>query len=160
EEANCLRPILQLAAVLGLINFLRDQAETAAWVPRREGLLPIESLQDLFIYCCWYLYSRQSGFLEEAIVNLSSNDCKEISVVRGLLMWLAWECGLDVETVLNDSADDETGSMLMALEQFLYLAPDVLGDDEAAEIARQAITRPDLLDKYRGWLARHQRWSE
>ena len=40
------------------------------------------------------------------------------------------------------------------------MAPDVLGDDEASEIARQAITRADLQEKYKAWLARHQRWSE
>ncbi|MGH9767536.1 MAG: hypothetical protein ACREAB_08905, partial [Blastocatellia bacterium] len=162
EGANFLRPILQLAAVLGVINCLRNRAETAAWVLRREGLLPIEALQNLFNECCWYLYSRQSGFLEEAIVKLGGADCREISVVRGLLMWLAWESGLDVETVSNgdDDDDDEIYSRLLGLEQLLHLAPDVLGDNEAAEIARQAITRPDLLDKYKGWLARHQIWAE
>jgi len=159
EGANYLRPILQLAAVLGVINFLRNQAETAAWVPRRKGLLPIEALQNLFNECSW-LYSRQSGFLEEAIVKLGDADCREISVVRGLLMWLAWESGLDIETVLSRDDDDEIYSRLLGLEQLLHLAPDVLGDDEAVEIARQAIARPDLLDKYKGWLAKHQIWSE
>ncbi|MCI0663876.1 MAG: hypothetical protein L0220_22700, partial [Acidobacteria bacterium] len=160
EGTNYLRPILQLAAVLGVINFLRNQAETAAWVPRREGLLPIEAMQNLFNECSWYLYSRQSGFLEEAIVKLGGADCREISVVRGLLMWLAWESGLDIETVLSGDDDDEIYSRLLGVEQLLHLAPDVLGDDEAVEIARQAIARPDLLDKYKGWLARHQSWSE
>ncbi len=160
EGANRLRPILQLAAVLGVINYLRDRVETAAWVPRREGLLPNEPLRDFFIDCCWYLYARQSGFLGEAIVKLGRNDCKEISVVRGLLMWLAWECGLDVETVMSGDDDKEIYFSLLGLEQLLHLAPDVLGDDEAAEIARQAITRADLQDKYNSWFARHQRWSE
>ncbi|MCI0388094.1 MAG: hypothetical protein MOB07_04910 [Acidobacteria bacterium] len=160
EGANYLRPILQLAAVLGVINFLRNRAETAAWVPRRECLLPNEALRNLFNECSWYLYSRQSGFLEEAIVKLGGADCREISVVRGLLVWLAWESGLDVETVSSGNDDDEMYSRLLGLEQLLHLAPDALGDNEAAEIARHAITRPDLLDKYKGWLARHQRWAE
>ena len=160
EGANRLRPILQLAAVLGVINYLRDRAETAAWAPRRESLLPVESLRDFFIDCCWYLYARQSDFLKEAILKLGRNDCKEISVVRGLLMWLAWECGLDVETVVSSEDDEEMYSRLLGLEQLLHLAPDVFGDDEASEIARQAITRADLQVKYKAWLARHQRWSE
>lgn len=160
EGANRLRPILQLAAVLGVINCLRDRAETAAWVPRRESLLPVESLRDFFIDCCWYLYAPQSDFLKEAIVKLGRNDCKEISVVRGLLMWLAWECGLDVETVVSSDDDEEIYSRLLGLAQLLHLAPDVLGDDEASEIAKQAITRVDLQEKYKAWLARHQRWSE
>jgi hypothetical protein len=160
EGANRLRPILQLAAVLGVMNYLRDRVEIAAWVPRRENLLPVESLRDFFIDCCWYLYARQSDFLKEAILKVGRNDCKEISVVRGLLMWLAWECGLDVETVMSGDDDEEIYSRLLGLEQLLHLAPDVLGDDEASEIARQAITRADLQEKYKAWLARHQRWSE
>jgi hypothetical protein len=142
------------------MNYLRDRVEIAAWVPRRENLLPVESLRDFFIDCCWYLYARQSDFLKEAILKVGRNDCKEISVVRGLLMWLAWECGLDVETVMSGDDDEEIYSRLLGLEQLLHLAPDVLGDDEASEIARQAITRADLQEKYKAWLARHQRWSE
>jgi hypothetical protein len=160
EGANRLRPILQLAAILGVINYLRDRVETAAWVPRRESLLPVEPLRDFFIDCCWYLYAPQGDFLKETILKLGRNDCKEISVVRGLLMWLAWECGLDVETVVSSNDDEEMYSRLLGLEQLLHLAPDVLGDDDASEIARQAITRADLQEKYKAWLARHQRWSE
>lgn len=161
EGANHLRPILQLAAVLGVINYLRDKAETASWAPRKESLLPVESLRDFFIDSCWYLYARQSCLLKEAILKLGCNDCKEISVVRGLLIWLAWECGLDVETELSsDDDDEEIYSRLLGLEQLLHLAPDLFGDDAAAEIARQAITRADLQEKYNVWLARHQRWSD
>ncbi len=160
EGANRLRPILQLAAVLGVINYLRDRVEIAAWVPRRESLLPFEALRDFFINCCRYLYSRQSGFLEEVIAKLGRDDCREISVAHGLLMWLAWECELDIETALDSDDDDEIYSGLLGLEQLLRLAPNVLGDAEATEIAQQAITRADLLDEYKGWLARHQRCSE
>lgn len=157
--ADRLRPLLQLAAVLGVIAYLRDHVEKAPWVPRRESLLPREELRDFFIDCGRYLYSAQSRLLPTAAAQLAQADCQELSVVRGLLFWLAWECELDVRTVMDSADDEETYQRLLGLENLLYLAPDVFTDDEAITRAQQAVTRGDLLERYQGWLTTHQAWA-
>ena len=157
--ADRLRPIQQLAAVLGVVAYLRDHAEKAPWVPRRESLLPRENLLEFFIDCGWYLYSAQSRLLPNAVAQLAQVDCQELSVARGLLFWLAWECDLDVRTLMDSADHEETYQRLRGLENLLSLAPDVFADDEAVAIAQRAVTRGDLLDQYQDWLTTHQAWA-
>lgn len=158
--ADPMRPILQLAAILGVLNYLRDRVEMTAWVPRKENLLPTEKLQDFFVDACWYLYSSQSDLLRVVTNRLGNQSCRELSVIRGLLLWLAWESKLNIGRAIKERDGDDEYSRLSGLEQLLHLAPDVLIDNEAIAIAQQAITRSDLIAQYQNWLVTHLAWAE
>lgn len=153
DGGKALRSVQQLAAVLVMINYLRVQGEKSSWVPRGESLLPHDRLREFFLGACWHLYSRQRDLLRKSLDSLGENDCLEVDYVRGLLLWVAWECGFDIRSRVSGTNSKEIREELRGLDRLLHLVPDVSMDADATEVARQAISLDPRFIKYDDWLS-------
>lgn len=160
--SNPLRALLRLTAVLGLTQHLTNCVNHAAWVPQGERIVPYGAQREFFLDACHYLYARNHGVMKTALQEAgaaATESCTEASTVRGLLLWLAWDCGLDVRMVLDDDAPDILRENLYGLEQLLHLTADVSKDEEAAGKARAALSQSASSHKAEGWLQAQLQWG-
>jgi hypothetical protein len=160
--SNPLRALLHLTAVLGLTQHLTNCVNHAAWVPQGERIVPPDAQWEFFLDACRYLYARNHGVMKAALQEAgaaAAESCTEASAVRGLLLWLAWDCGLDVRTVLEDDDPDILWENLYGLEQLMHLTADVSEDEEAAGKARAALSQSAASHKAEGWLQAQLRWG-
>jgi hypothetical protein len=160
--SNPLRALLHLTAVLGLTQHLTNCVNHSAWVPRGERIVPLDAQWEFFLDACHYLYARTHRVMNAALQEAGAADaesCPEASAVRGLLLWLAWDCGLDVRTVLDDDDPDILWENLYGLEQLMHLTVDVSKDEEAAGKARAALSQSTSSRKAEDWLQAQLQWG-
>lgn len=161
-RSDSLRALLRLTAVLGLTQHLTNCVNHAAWVPQGERIVPLDAQQEFFLDACRYLYARNHGVMKTALQEAgaaAAESCTEAAAVRGLLLWLAWDCGLDVRTVLDDDDPDILWRNLYSLEQLLHLTVEVSKDEEAAGKARLGLSQSASIHKAEGWLQAHLQWG-
>lgn len=164
DQSRALRAVTQLAAVLGLTHRLCEiTSDEVPWLPKRETLVPWDARAELFLNASRLLYSRENRVMASALAQLSGAACLEVSVVRGFLIWLAWNCDYGVED-LFDQEDPEYGEdMLGGLARLVLMAPDVANDDDAFERATAAtkgVWRQYFAEEFdAGWLENFREWA-
>ncbi|MEP7342615.1 MAG: hypothetical protein ABI977_33110 [Acidobacteriota bacterium] len=158
-QSNPLRALLHLAAVLGLTQHLTNRVNYTAWVPRGERIVPLDAQWEFFLNACRYLYARDCGVMKAALQEAGDEHCIEASAVRGLLLWLAWDCQLDVRTVLDDDEPDVLWENLYGLEQLMYLTADTSSDEEAVSRTRTALLSSISNRKSEEWLKAQLQWG-
>lgn len=165
SKARTLTVIAQLAAVLALIQRLDElDCRAATWIPKGQQLVPAEAKLDFFLDVTRLLYSAQSGIMKSALVVLNGEACKEVSIIRGLLLVSA--SGVDLQGKKTKGSDDLDlmQSNLSVLSRLMLMTADIIQDDDAYEHAQTAIPRlaPELRRNYSGlaWLNDLMRWAE
>ncbi|HKQ05465.1 MAG TPA: hypothetical protein VJ464_10050 [Blastocatellia bacterium] len=165
SKARTLTVIAQLAAVLALIQRLNElDCRAATWIPQGQQLVPAEARLDFFLDVTRLLYSEQSGIMKSALVVLNGEACKEVSIIRGLLLVAA--SGVDLQGKKTKGSDDLDlmQSNLIVLSRLMLMTADIIQDDDAYEHAQTAIPRlaPELRRNYSGltWLNDLMRWVE
>jgi hypothetical protein len=99
-------PIVQMAAVLGVVRHLRTRQHTFAWLPRGERLVDAERAWEFFTEASRCLFAPGCGLAVKAVAEADGQDFDELTAVRGLLPWLALECDVDVRTALDESLQE------------------------------------------------------
>lgn len=99
-------PIVQMAAVLGVVRHLRSRQTTFAWLPKGERLVAQDHEWDFFKEASRSLYSPACGLAAKALTEHDGREFDELTAVRGLLTWLALDCELDTRTALDDVVDE------------------------------------------------------
>jgi hypothetical protein len=133
------RALVQLAAVLGMIHRLcRVTSDEAMWLPRNETLVPIEARYEFFLDASRLLYST-SGVMKRALGRLQNRPFEELSLIRGLLIWLAWDCDYHVENPAGFEDPDDVEANIWGLSRLIAIALDLDKGKEALEKARTAI---------------------
>jgi hypothetical protein len=99
-------PIVQLAAVLGIVRHLRARQSTFAWLPKGERLVDQDNEWDFFKEASRCLYAPASGLAAKGLAEHDGLEFDELTAVRGLLTWLALDCELDTRSALDDVVDD------------------------------------------------------
>jgi hypothetical protein len=165
SQEHSLRVIAQSAAVLGLAHRLCQVTPSdAIWMPKGETLVPREVRWNFFLNATRILYSRNNAVMKAAIKALDGKPCLEISMLRGLLIWLAWDCDFRVNDVLEFEDAEEVVDNLYGLARLLVMAPDVMGDQEAYERAADALEGLwplYFLDDYdSSWLDEFRNWCK
>lgn len=160
-ENKPLKAMIQLAAVLALIRYLRCEIEGAAWVPPGESLLPpIPVLRKFFLESCHYLYSPTKALLQSAITDLGEEECSELIYIRGFLAWLAWECKFDARLSKFSEGKDEKLDEVRALDRLLQLIPDLMNDGTAIRAVREVRNMDPKFLGYENWLYGQVTWYE
>jgi hypothetical protein len=139
SDSLAARALVQLAAVLGIVHRLCSvTSDEAKWLPRNETLVPIEARHELFLEATRLLYST-SGVMRRALDRLQNRPFEEVSFVRGLLLWLAWDCDYHVEDPLAFEDPDDIDENIWGLSRMLAIALDLQNDEPALEKAQNAI---------------------
>jgi hypothetical protein len=85
-------------------------------------------------------------------------DCAELSQVRALMLWLAWDCGMDERKISPKEYFKESTEDPRDLECLLHLSPAAVIDFDAMKNANEAIC-PEAYSMDTDWLETHLKWG-
>lgn len=161
--------VRQAAAVLGILHRLRELELTADWLPRDETLIRDRDEWKFFLDVTRLLFRRGAPVMRRAAEAYASagagTEAAEPSSAAGLLLWLAWDCGLDVRSASDADEKSELRDNLRGVARLLAMARDVSDDERALSRASEAISRhcafyasdgvtETWCDEHLGWLKR------
>lgn len=158
ESGAARRAVIQVAAVLGILRALRVIELRDEWRRSRQRLLHEDALQQFFWDACPLLAVGESSAVPKLVADLNGELCEELSMVLGLMTWLAWECEVDIAVARAKNGwagvEDERWSWLQCLA---YLAPHCAADEHALELAVASVqATPRRGQDGDGWLTRHR----
>jgi hypothetical protein len=164
SDSLATKALVQLAAVLGIVHRLtRVTSDEASWLPRDETLVPREARGDFFLEASRLLYA-DNGVMKRALNQLQKRPFEELSLIRGLLVWLAWDCDYHVEDPVGFEDPDDVEDNIWGLSRLLPLASDLHDDREAIEKAKSAIEcsahEYDPSDYDSAWFLKFKRWAD
>jgi hypothetical protein len=167
SEERAVGAIRQLAAVLGILHRLREVERAADWMPYDETFIRDRDEWKFFLEATRLLYSERAPLMKRAVdkyqaAQNASETAHEPSIVAGLLLWLAWDCALDVRYALEEEDRTELRENLRGMARLVALAVQVSADAEAQQKARDAIS---LICSYyvedgvtETWFEDHMNW--
>lgn len=157
ESANARRGIVQLAAVLGVIRTLRIIEQRSEWKRARQELVDRDDewslFQDAVIAIAW----GADAMAARAVAERDGEGFAELSMVIGLLAWLAWDVETDIPLVSRRVGLDESDEdQWYAVQLLAALGPWLVEDSSAQAILQESVTRTPRvhIDGVR-WLDRH-----
>lgn len=157
ESTNARRGIVQLAAVLGVIRTLRIIEQRPEWKRARQKLVDRDDewsiLQDAVIAIAW----GADAMAVRAVTETDGEGFAELSIVIGLLAWLAWDVETDIPVVSRRIGLDESDEdQWYAVQLFAALGPWLVEDPAALAILQESVMRtPRLRVDGDRWLRRH-----
>jgi len=95
------RGVVQLAAVLGVIRTLRFVEQRPEWKRMHHELVDHEDEWNLFQSAALAVGWGASALAPRAISEAGGEGFAELSMVVGLLTWLAWDVGIDISVELQ-----------------------------------------------------------
>lgn len=158
ESGAARRAVIQVAAVLGILRALRVIELRDEWRRSRQRLLHEDAVQDFFWDACPLLAVGEDAAIPKLLADLDGELCEELSMVLGLMTWLAWECEVDVGVARAKNGwagvEEEQWSWLQCLA---YLAPHCSADEHALELAAASVQdTPRRGQDGDGWLTQHR----
>lgn len=134
--------IVQLAAVLGIVRHLRTRQGTFAWLPKGERLVGKDHESKFFKDASRCLYGPASNLAAKALSEHDGDEFDELTVVRGLLTWLALDSEIDTRHAL-DHVMDAPNVVRNNLVGVAYLLPVVsacVRDDLSTDVLSAVVT--------------------
>lgn len=161
-ESGSVKALVQTAGVLGLIHRLcQVTSEEAAWMPRNATLVPNDARYNFFIDATRLLYCN-NGVMSAAAKLPEVASSVEASMVKGLLVWLAWDSDFRVTDPISFDDPEEAEANLFGLARLVAMVPDLVNDAEAFQRASEAIKGSlheyDALDYDASWLSDFGKW--
>ena len=134
------RGIVQLAAVLGVVRMLRIVERRPEWRRRQLALVERDDEWRLFDVATVAVTWGPESLAPRAVLENDKESFNELSHVVGLLAWLAWDVGINVE-VSSDirqqkNAKSETW---YAIQLLASLGPWLANDQDAQKLFEESI---------------------
>jgi hypothetical protein len=157
------KPLIQLVTVLALFRQLRkfESANTAFSI--HESLVPQKDRERLLFGALPYLYGEKFRFIERAEAELVDEPIDEISRLKGLLLWLGKDVGVDMRQggerplgIDYSALRFESVARARAIVSASIGVTDEVSFDEAKKSIYQ--TSNDL-EKADDWLEIHRKWG-
>lgn len=138
--------VRQLAAVLGILHRLREVELTAGWLPYDDRLIRDRDEWRFFLDAARLLFRPSAPVMQRAAETHAAAGTKttapaEPSTAAGLLLWLAWDSGLDVRSVTDAEEQTEVRENLRGVARLVAMARAVSDDERALVKASEAISR-------------------
>ncbi|MEZ4226809.1 MAG: hypothetical protein R3B13_38055 [Polyangiaceae bacterium] len=142
ENETPRRAMIQLAAVLGILRALRRVEQRQEW--KRLGddgrLLHVEAMFEFFQFAAAWVCVGDDAAAPAALRTVNGAPFDELSAALGLLVWLAWECEVDLPAAAQkDGRVGYEEDLWGWVQQLAYLAPLVAFDERARQIAKESI---------------------
>lgn len=161
--------VRQLAAVLGILHRVRELELTAEWLPYDETLIRDRDEWKFFLDAARLLFRRSAPVMQRAAETYTAAGARaavlaEPSIAAGLLLWLAWDSGLDVRSATDSDEQTEVRENLRGVARLVAMAQVVGHDKRAREKALEAISRHCAFYAGDGltetWCNEHLNWLE
>lgn len=157
--------LVQLVAVLATLRELRALENHPRWSSLHEILVSEEDRHELLWWAIAYLFGPKYRLLDRSLKEMAADTRPdEVSRLRGLLLWLAWDCGvkLDDDNFFGEDPED-TYHRVSDKAILLALAPTTSQDEIASAEAEKSVlrtSRPAQLTSATTWLRRHVGWGK
>lgn len=156
------RGIVQLAAVLSVLRTLRLVEQRPEWRRMRHELVDRDDEWNLFQSGVLAVAWGHDALAGRAVFEADGEGFTELSMVIGLLAWLAWDVETDiVSCAQHDDSEEDQGSPWYAGQLLATLGPRLIEDAAAWQILEESVgrTRRFRVDGER-WLIVHRRVLE
>jgi len=153
-------PVIQLAAVLGVVRHLRVGQSCFAWLPRGERLVDPDHECEFFEDVARLLYAPSCLIAGKALAEHDHGEFDELTAVRGLMAWLALDCGVDCRMVIKPLLDDPylIRENLTRVGYFLPVISQCASDDLAAAMLTSIIDQQKI--ENRDSATYHLHWAK
>lgn len=129
--------VVRLTGVLAVLRQLRNCDGKVAWVKQGQTAFPLEERRRLFECIVSTLFDGKNSIMAQAD---EYSDADEIAVLRGLVLWLAWDSGIQLlEKKVFQESKKEKDERLKMKALMLSLAQLVKEDETVIEEAKQSI---------------------
>ena len=138
-EQSLKQVLLRLLAVLAVLRELRACDGRVTWVEKGKTTVPREQSLKLLDEVMLTLFEGKESLLHlESLDDFEHSD--DMARLKGLLVWLAWDCGLTVDLRKPFmETSEQLEARLRCNAMMLALAQAVGSDDVAIDEARQSI---------------------
>jgi hypothetical protein len=152
-------PIVQLAAVLGIVRHLRARQATFTWLPKGERLVDQDQERDFFSEASRFLYGPASALAAKALAEHDGRDFDELTAVRGLLTWLAFDSDLDTRYALDHAIDAPAvvRNNLVGIAYLLPVVSECVCDDHATDVLSAVVVEQEQ-ERLKMSVAYHLGW--
>jgi hypothetical protein len=152
--------VAQLAAVVGVLRWLRRSDPTFAWLQKGASIIPEKPRNQFFWDVAGHFKTSAGSPIAVARTGLGDGPWQEASLVLGLLGWLGWECEVDRRTLKAHPVEDEVSDYDW-VSRLTWVLREAVLDEGAQPILRETMAgvrrwRSDPL----AWLVEHLAWSE
>jgi len=164
RAADAHRPVEQLLAVLAVLREVRAQDRRLSAVTEGESLVPLVQRKRLLEGCLSVLFGRKKRLFNVAVQIFDDDPDNDLARLLGLLIWLAWDSGLD------PGADSGAGlwdlqarrEALLEMARLLEIAAIAGRYIDAFEEALHSTWRTSKESNRSGasrWISKYKEWS-
>lgn len=143
--------VLKLTGTLALLRHLRECDGKLFWIPKGHTSFPKELRQELLEGIIEVFFDGKFSLVYENDVNLKIYDSEELARLKGLIVWLAWDSGIKLQTEQGFNEDFEERDNRLRKNGIMIHLAQLIGGDEIvkAEASKSMIliekTEPDWL---------------
>lgn len=142
EPDRARRGIVQLAAVLGVIRTLRFVEQRPEWKRMRHELVDRADEWDLFQKAVLAVVWGEEALAPRAVAEADGESFAELSMVVGLLTWLAWDVETDISVASQrgglEGLEDEHW---YAVQLLAAVGPWLVDDSTAQNVLEESVAR-------------------
>lgn len=165
KDSNAHKPIGQLLAVLAVLREIRAQDLRLSQVTGGQSLVPIDQRNQLFESCLSNLFGSKKRLFDVTEQFFDDDPDNDLARLIGLLIWLAWDSGLDPRVVEKSNKWDREAyrESLLGVARLVELATTAGKYDDAFDEAHQSAWRT-CKEGGKGsasqWVNRFKKWAE
>ncbi len=156
--------LLQLTAVLAMIRELRHVEKLPKWREAHQELVSQEFEEELLDGVLTYLFGRRFQLYRAIVESLGDERYEELARLKGLLVWLSWDCHIALDERFGYSEEPEDVERRVEDKAILLeFAQILLGDPLAREEATNSILQGSRAGEQPvagRWLQNYFRFSE
>jgi hypothetical protein len=157
------KPLIQLVAVLALFRQLRKFESGNNTIPLSVSLIPEKDRERLLFGTLPLLYGEKSRFLERAEADLVDEPIDEISRLKGLLLWLAKDVGIDIRPRKKKRLGIDYSKLhreSIERARAIVIAQIAIADEVSFGEAKKSIYQTSTdSEEAADWIDRHRTWG-
>lgn len=158
EPNRARRGIVQLAAVLSVIRALRVVEQRPEWKRMQQELVDRNDEWTLLQSAALAVGWGPDALATRAVAEAEGEAFGELSMVVGLLVWLAWDVGTDIRVAsLRSGREGREDEQWYAVQLTAALSPWLAEDEAARTILSESVMRtPRFRVDGEQWVAAHR----
>ena len=164
-ESDARLALAQLLAVLATVRELRTHEQQARWRSIAEPLIYEEDRGELLASSLAYLYGRRYALMKKTIAAAATDEQPdEVQRLPGLLLWLAWDCGLRLdERAIFGEEPEAARERTIHKAMLLAISPAAADNPIAREEAEKSVlktARASQAASAQTWLTSQLAWGQ
>lgn len=155
--------LVQLVAVLAVVRELRTIERHDRWRRARAELVDSDDEDDLLKHVLRSFFGRRHDLYAKIVTTLGTDRFDEIARLKGLLMWLTWDCGITLDHRFGIAEHrEDVEDRLWSKAALLELVQILSGDSISLEEARSSILSVANAGEHQAairWIEECEAWS-